>query len=253
MGPFTRKKTNRRIEPAHKRRVPVWSALVVMSFVACAALLGWGAGHMLDPTVMPIRYVEVRGDLRHVTPRQIRDKVKSVMAGNFFSADTAVIRRTLTALPWVKDAAITRVWPDTLRIAVVEQRPLARWGDKGLVNGAAQVFYPRLGERERALPVLEGPEGDERAVVAHYVEAVSRLSGLGTGIRRLVVDERHAWRVDLGNGIVLVLGRQDFDKRLRRFSRIYPRVLSGRADSIAVVDLRYSNGFAVHWRGAPSA
>jgi cell division protein FtsQ len=39
-------------------------------------------------------------------------------------------------------------------------------------------------------------------------------------------------------------------------ARVYPRVLAAQIDRIAVVDLRYVNGFAVRWkaeRPAPTA
>lgn len=253
MGLIKRKKANRRIEPARKRSIPVRGVSLALLFVAAATLVTWGAVRLTDPRVMPVRYVEIRGGLHHVSPDQIRDKVRGVMAGNFITADTGTIQRSLEAFPWVRRASVTRVWPDTLRVAIVEQRPLARWGDGALVNGVGQIFRPREGGGRPALPLLQGPRADVRAVVEHYKAAVLRLRVLGLGIQTLALDQRHAWRLGLSNGIGLVLGQRDYEKRLQRFSRFYRRVLSQRAGNIDIVDLRYSNGFAVHWRDAPSA
>jgi cell division protein FtsQ len=46
----------------------------------------------------------------------------------------------------------------------------------------------------------------------------------------------------------LDFGRQAFEERLDRFAKAYPGLLATRADAVAAVDLRYSNGFAVRWR-----
>lgn len=249
MGLIRRRKVNRRIEPAPERSVPMRGIVLSVVFVAASALVTWGAVRLADPRVMPVRYVEIRGDLHHVTPGRIRDRVKAALSGNFITADTGAVQRSLEALPWIRRASITRVWPDTLRVAVVEQRPLARWGKGALVNAADQLFRPRTDTGGGGLPLLEGPRTDVPAVVGHYKSAVLRLRALGLRIQSLSLDQRHAWRLRLSNGIVLVLGQRDYDRRLERFGRFYPRILGGRAGDIDRVDLRYSNGFAVHWRG----
>lgn len=248
-----KKKTNRRNEPARTLRVPVRKIALLTVFVGAVTLLSWGVVRGMDPSVMPVRYVEVSGALRHVTPAQVRDRVKRVLEGNFFTANTTAIQREVTALPWVMNASVRRVWPDTLSVAVVEQRAVARWGDDALVNMAGDVFHAEMGQPEKVLPVLQGPKDDALAVVRHYEAALANLGRLNVGIRRLSLDERHAWRVSLSNGVSLILGRQDYAKRLARFSDLYSKVLQQRAERIDSVDMRYSNGLAVRWRNSPSA
>ncbi len=46
------------------------------------------------------------------------------------------------------------------------------------------------------------------------------------------------------------LGRRDVDARLDRFIRTASQVISHRLNDITYVDMRYSNGFAIGWRGA---
>jgi cell division septal protein FtsQ len=57
--------------------------------------------------------------------------------------------------------------------------------------------------------------------------------------------------MQFANGIEINLGREDFTERLQRFVDIYPRILASQSDKIAVVDLRYTNGFAVRWTNSP--
>lgn len=47
-----------------------------------------------------------------------------------FDIDLAAARQRLEALPWVRSARVGRSWPRTVRIVVVERRPLARIADE---------------------------------------------------------------------------------------------------------------------------
>jgi cell division protein FtsQ len=98
------------------------------------------------------------------------------------------------------------------------------------------------------LPRLAGPEGSERLVARRYLDARALLAGAGLGLRALELDERGSWRIALSNGVELRLGREAFDRRLRRFARIAAPLLTPRVTEVAYVDLRYSRGFAVGWR-----
>ena len=68
-------------------------------------------------------------------------------------------------------------------------------------------------------------------------------------IRTLMLSERFAWRLQLDNGIVLNLGRQEYVARLQRYIDIFP-YLRDQSDNIEYVDLRYDTGMAVGWKDA---
>ena len=68
---------------------------------------------------------------------------------------------------------------------------------------------------------------------------------------RVVLTQRHAWQLKLGNGMHIMLGRDAdlAEERLRRFVDAYPSV---RKKQHEYVDLRYPNGFALRvpdWNG----
>jgi cell division protein FtsQ len=50
--------------------------------------------------------------------------------------------------------------------------------------------------------------------------------------------------------VTVRLGRRDVDQRLERFIRTASQVIAHRLGDINYVDMRYSNGFAIGWRGA---
>ena len=55
--------------------------------------------------------------------------------------------------------------------------------------------------------------------------------------------------LELSTGVTVRLGRRQVDERMDRFVQFGVQVISGRAAEVRYVDMRYSNGFAIGWRG----
>jgi cell division protein FtsQ len=100
-------------------------------------------------------------------------------------------------------------------------------------------------------PRLAGPDGHEKALIRTWRETRALLEPVGLKLAKLAQDERRAWWLTFDNGLEVYVGREQFEQRLGRLARIYPRILSAQIDRIAVVDLRYGNGFAVRWKVEP--
>jgi cell division protein FtsQ len=220
--------------------------MVVVVVVLVLVVLGLRL--LRDPQTLPIRQVVFVNETVHMDPSALRETVASNLSGGFLDVDLGRIERALEALPWVARAAARRRWPDALLISVSEQQPLARWGQDGLLNAHGEVFHPRNVDDFRHLPVLFGPKGRSLEVARRFQHIERLLEPTGLSLRALVEDERRAWRMMLGNGIPVELGRGESAAVLRRFVRIYPRILAPRAARIAGVDLRYTNGLAVSWK-----
>ena len=211
------------------------------------------AVHKLQASAtLPIRNVHFISRSHHLSQEELKRAVVSSLKGGFFSVDLERIEHTLEALPWVDTASVRRQWPDTLLIKIIEQQAVAHWGKDGLLNPRGEIFYPRDTLVRRELPVLYGPEGRERELIARFRRVFRTLLPAGLKLRALVEDERRAWHLLLANGIPVALGRIEPVKRVERFVRIYPRILAPKASDIAGIDLRYTNGFSVAWKSADS-
>ena len=166
--------------------------------------------------------------------------------GNFFAAPIDELRLALERVPWVRRAAVRRVWPHRLEVTLEEHVALARWGGEGLLNTYGERFS---GTTDAALPLLSGPAGSEAELARRYLRFSQLAKPLGSPIERLALSARHAWQIRLANGIELKLGRdaEAAERRLARFVDAYaPRAA---AASGALIDLRYPNGFAVQVKG----
>ena len=200
-----------------------------------------------DEQRVPLKHILIGGERRFLQNDDIRLAVRRGLSGSFIELNVDQAHADIEALPWVYRASIRKEWPDTLRVYVVEQQPVARWHDDMLLNPLGDSFQASVPEELMQLPVLYGPGGSERTALEGYRSMQGLLQGSGLRIVELSLSERFAWQVRLQNGINLNLGRTEFMGRLQRFIDVYP-LLKRDKKQVSYVDLRYDTGLAVGWR-----
>jgi cell division protein FtsQ len=238
---------NRRKEPPRRRP---WGLYVGGALVTCALLLAAYSVHwMLDPHNMPIRSVRVDGEFRHLSADRLHRVVAAEATGGFFNVNVQDIRAAVMADPWVRDVAVRRIWPHQLHVTVIEQRAIAYWRDDSLLNDRGQAFHAPAGTFPHGLVQLIGPSGTERVVLNRYRELANWFRPLGLRVGRVELTDRRAWSFSIEGGFHVVVGRSDFEGRVKRLLVTLPRV-ADRLQQIEVIDLRYTNGFAIRPSGA---
>ncbi|HVC01060.1 MAG TPA: cell division protein FtsQ/DivIB [Steroidobacteraceae bacterium] len=224
-----------------------WRALAHK--VALVAFVAAGIGALTWALNRPVRAVAIDGRFQHVSPIAIEKAVAPYLVGGFMSVNLEAIQRAVEAIPWVDRVRVQRRWPTGLRVTVIEQTAAARWNGTGLLNGRGELFLRGALDPPPQLPSLGGPSGSETEVAKRYFAAQPPMAAAGFPIAALRLDERGAWRMDLANGLAVRLGRKHVARRLSRFIRTASQIVLPRLDDVAYVDMRYSNGFAVGWRG----
>lgn len=230
-----------------ERKPSAWLHRVLILIGAGVVLAAATQGYITLNSVS-VQRITVTGELEYTQTEAVQEMVQSALAGGFLNADLQRIREQLEGLPWIFEATVRRKWPAALEINVVEQLPIARWGDDGFLNHEGAVF--RSGKRGdwQSLPMLRGPEGTARDLMANYQRLLQILSPLGLTVEQLVVDERGQIEAVLAGDITLAVGGTDFLERMHRFVAIYRSELAQRAPDIERVDLRYESGVAVAYR-----
>lgn len=237
-------------EPAPKKpaglRIALW-----LGALCALALLG-GAGYFArlisDPAAIPIRKVTVEGDFVHLTQEHVQKLVSEAVHGGFFQVDVAAIRSRILDEPWLYDANVRRVWPDTISVSIREQQAVAAWGETSLLNAEGDIFAPDAATLPTGLVRLRGPVGTELEVLSTYRSIESRLARLGLHVAALSLSDRRALVLELAGGTTVIVGKHAVENRLARFQRVFDTLLREHWAQIAVVDLRYTNGFAIRRR-----
>jgi len=170
----------RRIEVARGegRRRLRWLATAL-----AVAGLAAGAFALTESPLLDVDAVAVKGASR--TEQAEAQKASGIALGApMAGVDASAAERRLEALPWVERATVSRSWPGTVEITLVERTPIAVVGTGAgalEVDRAGRVLGPAAGG---GLPVLAGaaaPVGDD--LPAPQRSALATLSGLPAPLR----------------------------------------------------------------------
>lgn len=220
----------------------------------------------------PLRTIEVRSELKHVTTEEIKGVVLPHLAEGFFGLDVGSIQKSLKQIPWIHSVDVRRVWPDRLVVFVKEQIPQARWGDGGMLSTEGVIFYPEkspeinpvtaVGVEDSAatlsqtkvdinvekLPKFIGEASQSNEMLQQYLGLLEILAPIGLNIQTLEKKPTGVWEMRLDNGIAIILGKTGLNERASRFVQVYRAHLQSQVPRIAYIDLRYINGFAIGWK-----
>ena len=205
----------------------------------------------LRQPLFPLDEVVLLTPPAQVTESQLEYAARSAVDGGFFTVDLDRVRETFEKLPWVRRAEVRRRWPASLELRLEEHVAVAYWSPNGsgetrLVNRQGEVF---VAASNADMPQFDGPQGSASWLLARHAEFSDMLQPLGVRLVGLALSAREAWRLQLDNGMTIVLGREQ-DKsplmdRLRRFIAVWPRVHEQIDIDIKTADLRYASGFAL--------
>ncbi len=193
----------------------------------------------------PITKVRMDVKWQNLNETAIRQALQDSLGEGFFETDVARIKSEIEQLPWVAQASVKRIWPDTLVMQIAEHVAIARWGDAKLLNQHGEIFAPLEVSGLEHLPRLQGPEESQFQVMQQYQQFSQILFPAGLKITELTLTSRGGWELMVNDSLAVAVGRVDLTDKLARFVQFYIRQPQSSMDSFASVDLRYSNGIAV--------
>ena len=210
-------------------------------------LLG-GVGYLSQQeTLLPIKTIQLSASFQNIDQEEVESSLQQFIGEGFFSLDINRVQKTLGDKPWAEAVSIRRIWPDRLRITIIENKPVARWDSDHLISDKAVVFRAHT-ENFARLPEVSSSSDSANRILRLYYQLETRLGALNEQLAVLRKDSRGALDIELKNGLKIKFGREDIERKIARFVAIYPQHIYPRRDQIRQLDLRYSNGFAVAWK-----
>ena len=200
-------------------RIAAWILAVALVVAPGAAVLnGWVAGERF-----PMRQLVVTGEFRQVSDARVRSVVMPYVRNGFFAVDLDAMRAALAELPWVRSVEVRKRWPDRLEVALVEYKPLARWGEDRMLSENGEIFPAPKGHVSR-VEHFQGAEDSDAG--AHDIQ---RAFDERVGFRPLRFAALAIGGVD--DEFAAVLG-EDCDRPVARLQRIAHPLQVGGAEAI---------------------
>ena len=162
------------VEQAQANRLAAWAfglfalAIVGVALVALdvPAKLGQAAGEAVGNAGFRVKSVDVQG-IKRMDPRPVYEIALDQKTTAMPLVDVADIRKRLLEFGWVKDARVSRRFPDTLVIDIIERKPAALWQDEDRLTliDAEGVVLDRVPVAQMPdLPLLIGKGANAQTV-----------------------------------------------------------------------------------------
>ena len=216
------------IEQQQANRLATWAFGLFAAIIAIVALvaldvpgkLGLAAGEAVGNAGFRVRSVAVQGTKR-MDPRPIYRIALDQRTTALPLVDVSAIRDRLLGFGWVKDARVSRRYPDTLVVDIVERAPAALWqdGDRlSLIDAEGHVLDKVAVTRMPDLPLLvgAGANGHARGLDELLVRAPTIKAQLVSA--NWVGQRRWDLAVQTGETIALPEGQQAAATALAKFA-----------------------------------
>ncbi|MEO1252497.1 MAG: cell division protein FtsQ/DivIB [Pseudomonadota bacterium] len=172
-----------------------------------------------------------------------------VVGASLVHFDLHSARARVEALGWVRSAAVTRLWPNTIHVSLREREPAAIWqlsGALNLIDSSGAIIREIDAYEYSNLPLIVGAGApDSAADVLRALRAEPLLWGKASALVR--VGERR-WNMRLDTGADIKFPEEGIDQAVKTLARLQDAY--GLLDRpIEYVDLRDPTRLVYRERG----
>jgi cell division protein FtsQ len=251
----------------HRRFGPIWAwklprgvgFAVALAFVLASGVFGAVRGGHLPVVVAELR------DFRDSVASMVGFRITSVaLAGerrltrdeilatagisgrtSLLFLDAAEARSRLKANPWIAEAAVLKLYPGRLHIAVTERDPFALWQRDGKVVVIADdgtMVEPYAGQHFAKLPLVVGIGAETRA--KDFLAMLAKYPAVSEQLHAAVLVAERRWNIMLKSGIDVRLPETGTEQALDTLLKLDRdnKILSR---DVAVIDLRLTDRVTV--------
>lgn len=214
--------------PGTGKRIANWTVALVAAGVILAAILAFrlpqlaatGIGEGLGTAGFTMRRVEIKGAER-VSRLAIYNVTFDQPSMALPMIDLEATRERLLQFGWIREARVSRRWPDTLVVDVIERQPAAIWQNGGrlsIIDAEGVVLEQVRVEAMPELPLVIGDAANRQVpALSALIERAPRLRPLIAGASW--VGQRR-WDLRFSGGEVLMLpeGDEAAARAIQRFA-----------------------------------
>jgi cell division protein FtsQ len=218
------------VEQAQANRLAAWAfGLFVLAIVGVAlvaldvpAKLGQAAGEAVGNAGFRVKSVDVQG-IKRMDPRPVYEIALDQKTTAMPLVDVADIRKRLLEFGWVKDARVSRRFPDTLVIDIVERKPAALWQDEDRLTliDAEGVVLDRVPVSQMPdLPLLIGKGANAQTVTLERL--LDKAPSLKAQLESATWVGQRRWDLSFQSGETVALpeGQAAASSALVRFAKM---------------------------------
>lgn len=135
--------------------------------------------------------------------------------------DAASVREKLKANPWISEATVLKLYPNQLRIDIVERSAFALWQRNGRLSVIADdgaVLEPYASPHFLSLPLVVGKDAETRA--RDFLALLARYPRVNSVTRAAIFIGERRWNLRLKDGLDIRLPENDVGHALATLSTL---------------------------------
>lgn len=203
--------TARAPRPAPGQRRSRRRTILVLGVLGLVVVLAATAGWLVYySSVFAVQQVRVSGT-HELSPAQIRDAAQVPLGQPLVRQDLTEFARRTAQLPGVAEVQVTRDWPGTVAIAVVERQPLlaVQQPQAYAIVDRHGVAYTERGAIPKGVLQADVNPDDVALLTEVGVVATALPAGLKAKVTRLAALDRDDITLRLDSGVVVTWGSAD--------------------------------------------
>jgi len=220
------------IDFAHRRHS---GSILVLALFAATGLYGFTQGGAYSAFIQSqgtipdqiakasgfaIKAVTITG-ARELTENEILSLAGVSPRNSLIFLNVADLRARLRAVPFIKDASVTKLFPNRLLIEVEERQPYALWqkdGSISIVSADGTVIDDLHDARYENLPLVTGEGANGK--IAEYTALLDAAGDLRPRIRAGIYVAGRRWTLKTNSGVEIVLPEKDPAQALSRLALV---------------------------------
>jgi cell division protein FtsQ len=236
------------VSPARRRG---WRpSRAVLTAVIAVALVYEATTFVFTANALSVSRITVDGNER-MSRGEVLARLEGLEGPNMLTADLETWREKLKTAPWVADATLRRVFPNTVMVVIAERTPMGigRVHDRLLLVDPQGTIIDEFGPNYATLdlPIIDGlaaggpslVDGERALLASRVLAGLQQRPELARMVSQVdVSDVRDAAVLLKNDPAVLKVGHEKFAERLQAYIDLAP-ALRERVNGIDYVDLRF--------------
>ena len=188
----------------------------------------------------PIDEVDINTNDVNYNQQRIDNLISTIYGKDLISLDISNIQKYIVEDIWIKDAEISKSFPSTIKIKIIQHQPFAIYNSKLMMRDGSIIKSDNISYE---LPVVEDN--------ANNVSNSRRILTIST--ENLNKIDLKIKRIEIFNSLVrihtskytLISDRLNLELNLNRLTLSFNDLVEAFDQEINSIDMRYSNGFAI--------
>ena len=187
-----------------------------------------------------INNVKVSGNAE-TSEIDILEKIGLDGTTSLMALDAAATREALKTLPWILDAEVRKVYPDTIEIKLREKDAFGIWQhgkELALIERDGKPIATLRDNKFAHLPLFVGQDAGTGA--DEIMHDLDRWPQVKARVKALMRVAGRRWDIKLDNGVVIKLPERDMDRAMSELSE-FDRTEQVLERDIVAIDLRLAD------------